>query len=30
MLAEVIAMILEMLADLLPQQAVDALMALLG
>ncbi len=30
MLAEVIARILDMLADLLPQQAVDALMALLG
>lgn len=30
MLAEVIARILETLADILPQQAVDALMALLG
>jgi hypothetical protein len=30
MLAEVIARILEDLADILPQQAIDALMALLG
>ena len=30
MLAEVISRILEQLADLLPQQAIDALMALLG
>lgn len=30
MLAEVIARILEQLAEILPQQAIDALMALLG
>lgn len=30
MLAEVIGRILEQLADLLPQQAIDALMSLLG
>ncbi len=30
MLAEVIGRILEMLADILPQEAIDNLMALLG